>query len=938
MGGAATHQPLRKRSNKNSSSHHHLHDGDHRAGVQSDPFPVGALVEVRTHEPDFKDTYFSATVVSLGDKSSGEIQVEYQTLLVPRGGSKLLREYVDVSCVRPSPPLEEAVGGFGPGDAVDALYNDGWWIGVVTRVVEEDTESRYTVTFQNPPDVREFSLSELRVHWDWVNGSWVRPDRQSIAGWMFDMEKEVEVSIDREDGQEAWFPATIHEHLVDGTYLVKYHDETKESEAHTTQLIVDSLHIRPQPPLLKDTNFVLLGKVDAYFDCGWWSGLIRAKLEDSRYLVTFKQLNMQKEFHMSELRPHMEWKDEKWFISPQDVKISPPDGGMDVNHTSNNSSALPNSTSPTCQDSQVEQLTPNLKKTPNVTPRTKRTRRSYDSKNALSQCQKKLKEGPVIVEKQQGKHEMTKEILSDSVSPVSANNVEFPGKQSATGDLSSDNPSWGKRTRRGKNVTRKINSTPRDVKNSGAQTSQVEYLQPGAEGKKPDAVDNTAEDAQNVQVVVIGLPCGEMVISGPVKSRDKRKYSANSKEIMKNKEKQNLHDATTQEIEGKSQYGFVGSDDSNTNEDDHNRISQLEAVGTDSSEKMSLDGGTSPSDLKGRKGAVKKKTSARKLEEKVVKESMQQKKSESKRGKRRSMTSPQFEGKLLLHSANVSGGKSAEVNPTPGVNNDSEAPSIELDDQPLSKWIGGKRIQSPSTVDGSRLSPVTAAVKQFTESNEKQGEDDAAVLKEATGNPQDTQIQISTEHQNLPFTKTSLLWKTIWSLNAFCMLPQKPHFQPLESIKESMREGIAIGLMVNFSSAVETTCKLQFDDPKSTMDDILETLAELGSHGFDVEPVRARVVGLLAVKDKEVELMGRAKELDCEISGHQLEKGELEKEIEELNEQARKLQEKLSMLESAKEGKENEIASAGARLREAEQSLENLKLEFEGIASSAMLM
>ncbi|CAA0822894.1 Unknown protein [Striga hermonthica] len=808
MGGAATHPPLRPHSNKNSSSHHHLHDGDHPAGVQSDPFPVGALVEVRTHEPDFKDTYFSATVLSLGDKSSGEIQVEYRTLLVPRGGSKLLREYVDVSCVRPSPPLEEAVGGFGPGDAVDALYKDGWWIGVVTRVVEEDTESRYTVTFQNPPDVREFSLSELRVHWDWVNGCWVRPDRQSIAGWMFDMEKEVEVSINREDGQEAWFPATIHEHLVDGTYLVKYHDETKESEAQTTQLIFDSLHIRPQPPLLKDTIFVLLGKVDAYFDCGWWSGLIREKLEDSRYLVTFKQLNMQKEFHMSELRPHIDWKDGKWFISPQ------------------NAIRKKSSSSLTCQDSQVEQLTPNLKKTPNVTPRTKRTRRSYDSQNAFSQCQKKLKEGPVLVEKQQEKHDMTKEMLSGSVSPVSANNVEISGKQSATEDLSSDNASWGKRT-------------------------------------KPDAVDNTAEDDQNVQVV-IGLPCGEMVISGPVKSRDKRKHSAKSKENMTNKEKQNLHDATTQEIE-----------------------------------RMSLEISVFcfPCFL-----VSAHVTSCRML--------------------------LFFSG--IVDSANVSGGKSAEVNPTPGANNDSEAPSIELDDQPLSKWIGGKRIQSPSTVDGSRLSPVTAAVKQFTESNEKQVEDDAAVLKEATGNPQETQIQISTEHQNLPFAKTSLLWKPIWSLNAFCMLPQKPHFQPLERIKESMREGIAIGLMVNFSSAVETTCKLQFDDPKSTMDDILETLAELESHGFDIEPVRACLVGLLAVKDKEVELMGRAKELDCAISGHQLEKGELEKEIEELNEQARKLHEKLSMLESAKEGKENEIASAGARLREAEQSLENLKLEFEG--------
>ncbi|GER44375.1 hypothetical protein STAS_21270 [Striga asiatica] len=1012
MGGDATHSLLRPHSNRTpSSSHHHLRDGDRRAGVHPGPFPVRASVEVRTREAGLKDTFFSATVTSSGGRNSGKIQVEYRNLLAGRGRSKLLREYVDVSCVRPPPPLEEAVGGFGPGDAVDALYQDGWWIGIVTRVVEEGAENRYVVTFPNPPDEREFGLSELRVHWDWVNGSWVRPDRQLLeldsvnshfvndgisslstlqicpvygrgirirynfpVTWlMFDLKKEVEVSFDREDGQDAWFRATIHQHLGNGMYLVNVENQDPKAQSH--QIKVDSLHLRPRPPLLKDKNFVLLGKVDAYFDCGWWSGLIRRELENSRYLVTFKQLNMERDFHLSELRSHMEWKDGKWFTSPQDVMIQTLDGGMDEHHTSESSNAsvltfqVNNfgdrentlrkkvSSMLTSGIDQVEQLTPDFQKGPHVTPLTKRRRRSSDSQNAFSQCQKKLKEGLVPVEKQQEKHDrMSEKLLSNSVSPALVNNVETPTKQSVTGDLSSDSPSWGMRTRRGQIVAHQMNSTPpRDMKNSTAQTSEVENMQPGVGGKKPDVVDKTANH-QNELVIVIGLPCVEMVISGLGKSRGGRSCSANSKGTMNNKEKRNLCDSTKKieeikplelgEFSEKRKRGRRPrrtptesiqtplADDSNAKDDNSNRITEVEAIGTDSSEKMTLDGGTSPMNPKDRRGIIAKRTSPRKREEKVAKESMQPERNVSKRGRRRSMISLQVEDSL-----NASRGKSAEVNSTLKENNaDSEAPSIELDDQPLSMWIGGRRIQSPSAVNRSKLSAVIA-VEQSIENGEKEGEEVAAVMiEEAEPTGEDTQIQISTEHQKLPFAKTSLLWKTIESLDAFRILPQSPHFQPLQNVKESMREGLAIAHMVNFSSVFETTCKLLFDSAKSSMDDILEILAELELHGFDVVTLRARVAQLISVKDKEAKLAGKVGELNREMLGHQVEKTEIEKEIEKLKEQVRKLQGKLSKVELAKERKEKEIASVGARLQETKQSIENLRVEFDGIAAAAMLI
>lgn len=102
--------------------------------------------------------------------------MEYQNLLAHEDGSDRLREYVDVAFVRPAPLVQEIVKGFEPDDAVDAFYKDGWWTGVVTRVVAGG--ERFVVTFSNPPDELEFGLDELRAHWDWVNGTWVRPQRQ----------------------------------------------------------------------------------------------------------------------------------------------------------------------------------------------------------------------------------------------------------------------------------------------------------------------------------------------------------------------------------------------------------------------------------------------------------------------------------------------------------------------------------------------------------------------------------------------------------------------------------------------------------------------------------------------------------------------------------------------------------------------------------------
>lgn len=177
MGGDAA-QPLQLQISPTGDASSHR-----RTGGRRQRFPTGAAVEVQTDEEDFKGVYFSATVISppnsprkSGKKKSKKLYVEYHNLLAHEDGSDRLREYVDTTFVRPPPPLLDTGKGFDPDDVVDAFYKDGWWTGVVTRPVEGG--ERFVVTFHNPPDELEFGLAELRAHWDWVNGSWVRPQKQ----------------------------------------------------------------------------------------------------------------------------------------------------------------------------------------------------------------------------------------------------------------------------------------------------------------------------------------------------------------------------------------------------------------------------------------------------------------------------------------------------------------------------------------------------------------------------------------------------------------------------------------------------------------------------------------------------------------------------------------------------------------------------------------
>ncbi|RVX01565.1 DUF724 domain-containing protein 7 [Vitis vinifera] len=139
------------------------------------------------------------------------------------------------------------------------------------------------------------------------------------TGLIFSPGAAVEVTLNEQSSRDAWFPAIVRREIGLGSYVVQCQSLKNSGEAGVLDVTVDNLHIRPSPPRLEGRKFGLLEKVDAFYDYGWWNGIVTKVLTGRRYVVFFKHTNMEKEFIHSDLRPHMEWVDGKWVGATQSL-------------------------------------------------------------------------------------------------------------------------------------------------------------------------------------------------------------------------------------------------------------------------------------------------------------------------------------------------------------------------------------------------------------------------------------------------------------------------------------------------------------------------------------------------------------------------------------------------------------------------------------------
>lgn len=114
-------------------------------------------------------------------------------------------------------------------------------------------------------------------------------------------------------------------------FLVEYENLTTEEDG-TSQPFSEDVSmslLRPRPPMETKLGFKFNDFVDAFFNGGWWKGVVAKALNKSCYLVYLKGMKQSYQFRVSELRVHREWIKGAWF-PPYEEEMKQEEDDMNV--------------------------------------------------------------------------------------------------------------------------------------------------------------------------------------------------------------------------------------------------------------------------------------------------------------------------------------------------------------------------------------------------------------------------------------------------------------------------------------------------------------------------------------------------------------------------------------------------------------------------------
>ncbi|KAM7265583.1 hypothetical protein ACFE04_003266 [Oxalis oulophora] len=253
-----------------------------------------------------------------------------------------------------------------------------------------------------------------------------------------------------------------------------------------------------------------------------------------------------------------------------------------------------------------------------------------------------------------------------------------------------------------------------------------------------------------------------------------------------------------------------------------------------------------------------------------------------------SITDTASAGKTVTDTASASAGKEPKVNITAEAFKFQDTENTILRSGQVRNGDGGSNgdetvLTFASTEEGLELESVTLDASRsestFVESGLQELTAKETVENSSTGDiEKDTRITImeltagtkTTSEVALPFVKNLIIWETLESFEVYKKMPQKPHFRPLYEEVELLREGLAIGRVVNFTNIVDIIGKLRFDDSNSAtistlIEDILKVLPEFDEHGFDTEPLKTHLGKLVSARSNVAQLEVEAKETKSQL-------------------------------------------------------------------------
>ncbi|KAK8650647.1 hypothetical protein V6N13_140276 [Hibiscus sabdariffa] len=835
--------------------------------LQLQPFTKGAPVEVSSDDDGFRGAWYSAIILEIPPKSTSKKRkkalVKYKTLLADDGSSPLT-EQVDPAYVRPLPPNEKGTPQIEVNDVVDASYRDGWWTGVVRKVLKK---SKFRVYFDNPPDVIEFDRKALRVHWNWIDGKWVRPEKEQSTGSIFSSGTSVEVNIDFENGPDIWYPAIVIKECEDNTFLVKYHNSGNDDESGTVKVVVDSLHIRPTPPRYADRNYELLERVDATYNFGWRTGVITKVLTGNRYNVFFKHGNEDKEFFHSDIRPNIEWIDGKWVSKSKEVIIASDEQeqlGVALCGTQN-----------TKVVGELESSLSTKENTEYKTPLTKMNKKnavekstSTDENNALNTSKKKVK--PETSNGNTSRSRSSKKLIDvnavETPVPVTCDKLKnMPSEtlcKEGTPRTGGKGAKFSKKTVISEEPCAKIESPTTQTASKDCLFCQHHRSNWTTKRQKAGSADSTTNNLVKRNVRARKSP------SKVPQGKDGATRTAEEANEGATKTKVEIPiviglTAFTKTLQAENSLQIPSEEPLKLIGDQKNNIN--DSVRNENTETKEHKAGAS--DLKRKRG--------RPFRSVVTSPKASDAVSEDSRGR----TNDDYKTKEVHMMA-------------PGISDMAD------EDQPLSTWIGGMHTSGDeeSRLHSSRL------VNGW---NEEKGLVDVPIESLAIDASGRSPL---VNDQSLPFVKRSPVWRTIESMDVFHIVPQKPHFLPLAENREEFREGSAIGIMVTFASLFEKISMLRFDEPRDTFDSILESLSDLEKHGFDVTLLQHRLNKLLSIKEGHNQQLGEIQNAEREIIESTKEISKFDEEMKEIEKKITQLQEQHASIKSEKETKDLKIA------------------------------
>lgn len=121
-----------------------------------------------------KGAWFAATIIRTLERD--KFLIQYKKLRTD-DDSEFLTEEVDKKNMRPYPPEAVKVGDFKLNEEVDAWCNDGWWEGVICKILRG---RRYRVFFRGTGDYMSLKQSELRPRQEWIDETWLMASQPKL--------------------------------------------------------------------------------------------------------------------------------------------------------------------------------------------------------------------------------------------------------------------------------------------------------------------------------------------------------------------------------------------------------------------------------------------------------------------------------------------------------------------------------------------------------------------------------------------------------------------------------------------------------------------------------------------------------------------------------------------------------------------------------------